>query len=56
MPQWLAAPFEPIKKPIKPRKYFHSEEAAETQTGARSPRPSDVSDEDLGGRHADILA
>ena len=56
MPQWLPASFEPIKKSIKPRKYFHSKEAAETETDTRSPRPSDILDEDQDGHHTDILA
>lgn len=29
IPQWLPVSFEPVKKPIKPRKYFHSEDAAD---------------------------
>ena len=56
MPQWLPASFEPVKKPVKPRKYFHSEEAAETEAGTKSPRPSDILDEDLDDQHTDILA
>ena len=56
MPQWLPASFEPVKKPAKPRKFFHSEEAIELETDIRSPRPSDVLDEDQDEPHTDILA
>jgi hypothetical protein len=56
IPQWLPASFEPVKKPIKPRKYFHSEEPAETETDTRIPRPSDILDEDLPEPRTDILA
>jgi hypothetical protein len=56
MPQWLPASFEPVKKPAKPRKFFHSEEANELETDIRSPRPSDVLDEDQDEPHTDILA
>jgi hypothetical protein len=53
--QWIPASFGPIKKPVKLRKYFHSKEAAETETDTRSPRPSDIFDEDLDDQHTDIL-
>ena len=56
IPQWLPASFEPVKKPIKPRKYFHSEEASEPDANTGSPRPADILDEDLDGQHTDILA
>jgi hypothetical protein len=56
MPQWVPASFEPIKKPVKPRKHFHSEEAAETETNTRSQRPSNIFDEGLEDQCADILA
>jgi hypothetical protein len=56
IPQWLPASFEPVKKPIKPRKYFHSEEAAETQANTGSPRPSDILGDDPNEQHTDILA
>ena len=43
------------QEPMKPRKHFRSEEAAESATDTRSPRPSDILDEDLDGQHTDIL-
>ena len=54
--QWLPASFEPVKKPIKPRKYFNSDGAAEPEANKGSPRPSDILDEDLDELRTDILA
>jgi hypothetical protein len=41
---------------MKPRKHFHSEETSESEKDTRSPRPSDILDEDLDDQHTDIFA
>lgn len=56
IPQWLAASFESVKKTIKPRQYFHIDDAAEPEANKGSPRPSDNFDEDLDEPRTDNLA
>jgi hypothetical protein len=56
IPQWLPVPFEPVKKPTKSRKYFHTDDAAEPEANKGLARPSDIFDEDLDEPRTDILA
>jgi hypothetical protein len=56
MVPWMAAPFEPKKKPVKERKFSAEEESAATdETGTHRP-PLPVDDDDAEQRKTDILA
>lgn len=57
IPPWIPVAFEPVKKPSKPRKFFHAEEASESgDSGGQSIRPSSILDEDMEEKRTDILA
>lgn len=57
MPLWIPIAPPPVKKAEKPRKFFHTDEAAElSNTETRPVRPSDILDEDIQEQHTDILA
>jgi len=57
IPPWAPVPFEPARKPVKPRKFFDSDDTTETADATPSaPRHSDIMNEELEEQHTDILA
>lgn len=57
MPPWIPVPFEPKRKPVKPRKFFHTEDSSEPSAGAEYPAPKTTgTSEEAEEKHTDILA
>lgn len=57
MPPWVPVPFEPAKKPVKPRKFFHTEESSESvESGGVPARPSSILDEEAENERTDVWA
>jgi len=57
VPPWTPISFEPARKPVKPRKYFHSDDTAKTGGSAPSAsRLSDIMNEESEEQRTDILA
>jgi hypothetical protein len=57
MPQWVPVSFQPVKKAVKPRKFFHTEEASETaESGNYAPPISSLLDEETEDKRTDIFA
>jgi len=57
IPLWFPIETPPVKKAEKPRKFFRTEEATESNNAeVQRSRPSDILDEDFQEEHTDILA
>jgi hypothetical protein len=57
IPTWIPVPFEPAKKPVKPRKFFHTEETDGSGVAVEylGPKSTDM-DEEAEEKHTDVLA